>query len=197
MAEVQRESHRKRLPIAAIVVALIVAVIIVGVVIFVKKSRDATLAADAVDAAMAAEAEQLVIADLSTRGPDDPLIRRLGTFKGLIGTGYDRPHYAWQLIERVEFSRRAQFSNGKVPLGVVICVAGPLSMELQIYPDTEWLAEHPEVQQVNPDAEWLAAHPEAASVAARGGIINFSTAGSGISATQIDVDVTHPNFKAR
>ena len=60
---------------------------------------------------------------------DSELIQQWGPFVRLQGSGYQRLHYAWQLVERIEMSRTATFQRGTVWLNVTIWCAEAVDLD--------------------------------------------------------------------
>jgi len=192
-----KQCSAQRKPLRFLLIVSIVLAVTLGVVFTIRSGTKAAEARAETDRAMAAEVEQMVVDTLSRMSPDNPLIRRLGAFQQLLGTGYDRPNYAWQLVERVDMNRTAVFGRGRVPLGISIAHAGPLSVQMGIYPSNEWLAANPLAREIAPDAAWCAAHPEYSSLAGAGDLLVLLPNNAGASATTIQFDASHPGFTTR
>lgn len=172
---------------AAVVIAIVICLLLIW-----QGRRQARLASDA---AMATEVEQYVITTLSSKGPDDPLIRRLGAFKKLNGAGFSRVGPVFDIPPYVFLGRTAVFDRGKVRVNITIGKTGPLDMTLSISPDGKFLAANPLFKEITLDAAWLAAHPEVARFAAQGDVLVIQPDNAGTSPTSIEMWVTHPSFK--
>jgi hypothetical protein len=119
--------------VAAVLVAVVAMVVAVMQVRSWKQRR--------VDARVIADVTEQVRVVLSSLSADSDIYQRYGPFLALEGSGFSRPRYAWQLVERVECGRRAVFRDGVADVYIMVSSQGPLSVNLTLVPSAQIVAE--------------------------------------------------------